>query len=447
MKILFVSNFYPPGSLGGVQLYTHGIAKQQQDLGLAVQVLCVGEWSSGARYYNGSTDDVHDGVPVHRMHLNWSKAPQPFRYLYDNPVVAQEVKAFIGAVRPSIVHITSCEPLSGSVLHVARQAGIPVVMTLAGFWFICPRITLQHADGHICNAGVPAWECVKCLGWGAKVYCWPRRFLPDGVLKRMLTWVGRHPQLTRLRGLRGMIGDMDERRRYLRKTLEQADVILSPSQYVRDAFDVQGMPAARIQVLEWGIPAGVPILRTRGSDERAVRFAFFGRISPIKGADVLLRAFRSLRGHVELTIHGDPDSHALAYNLSLRQMAAGDPRILFKGSYQRADMPALLAQTDVVVVPSLVPETFCLVPREALVAGVPVIASQIGAIPDAVQHEQNGLLVAPGDVNSLASAMQRLVNDRALRHKLSSNTRPVKSIQQECDQLIEIYRSCIARTR
>lgn len=441
MRVLLVSNFFPPDSLGGVQLYTYRIAQELQRRGTAVQVVCAGDWSHGNRHINRVENSVYNGVPVTRIHLNWAKASDPFRALYDNSAVSEVIQATIEDFQPTIVHITSCEPLSVSVILVAKCAGLPVVMTLAGYWFICPQITLQHADGHICNAQVSAWECTRCLAWGSKLYRWTRS-LPPAAQRALLTEIGKVPALARQRGLIGMIGDMEDRRRTLRAAFAQVDVVLSISEYVKEVFaESHLLDVEKIRVHEWGLPAVQIDSATPPEAGAPVRVAYFGRIAPSKGVHVLLQAFQQVRGHVTLDLHGNSAGGSPDYDGQLRAWAGDDPRIHFPGPYDPGDAVRLMAGYDLVVVPAISPETYNLVAREALLAHTPVVASKVGAIPDAVWHERNGLLVEPNDMAGLAAAMQRLVDDPILRSRLAAGPRIVKTLQQEMDELVAIYQS------
>ncbi|MCB9159890.1 MAG: glycosyltransferase [Caldilineaceae bacterium] len=106
------------------------LAKGLRAAGHHVQVLCGGHWSQGEGYWNGVTDEVVDGVPVRRINLNWTKAPDPARYLYDDPETAAFLRGYLAEVRPDVVHVTSCERLSASVLPVVKETGLPLVLSL-----------------------------------------------------------------------------------------------------------------------------------------------------------------------------------------------------------------------------------------------------------------------------------------------------------------------------
>lgn len=444
MRVLFVSGHYLPNQIGGVEIYTHDVARELLERGCAVQVLCTDTRDQGRQRLNSIVDDIYEDVPVRRLNMNWRKGADPSRYLYDDPIAGSQADALIRRFGPSVVHITYPDDLTVSVVFAARRAGIPVVLSLCDFWCICPRYTLQHADGHICDARVTTWECTQCLAWDAKIYRWPKRVLPERALRAVLTWMGRQPRLSRQHGLLGMIGDIEDRRHAIRQAVSVTGSVLAVSQYVQGIFVASGqVPMDQIRVLAQGIPAQAPVARPAAIPGSPLRIAYFGRIVRTKGIEVLLQAFRQLSGDVRLTIYGSL-SDGSAYDDVLKRLASGDPRIRFAGPYLRQDMAALLAQTDVVVVPSLVPETYCLVAREALLHHVPVVGSRIGAIPEAVIDEVNGLLVVPGDAEGLAVALQRLVDDYPLRQRLARNITPQKTISQECDELLAIYGSLAA---
>jgi len=124
-----------------------------------------------------------------------------------------------------------------------------------------------------------------------------------------------------------------------------------------------------------------------------VRFGFVGSIVPHKGVDVLLSAARSL-GVEPVLIGAAPEGVP--------------PGVRWLGELGHDRIEDAFAEMDVLVVPSLVPESFSLVAHEAQALGIPVVASRIGALPELVQDGVNGLLVSPGDVRGLTRALRRL---------------------------------------
>jgi glycosyltransferase involved in cell wall biosynthesis len=160
-----------------------------------------------------------------------------------------------------------------------------------------------------------------------------------------------------------------------------------------------------------------------------VRALFLGQLVERKGLHVLVDAFAKACAGAELLIVGG-DWSAPGYPQRLQAMARergieGHVRFI----NHRTDIGALLQTADIFVLPSLSEAR----PRsviEAMSAGVPVIASATGGLPSLVTHERTGLLVPPGDVDHLASALNRLIPSAAARKRLGDAGRD--AVEQQC---------------
>jgi glycosyltransferase involved in cell wall biosynthesis len=133
-----------------------------------------------------------------------------------------------------------------------------------------------------------------------------------------------------------------------------------------------------------------------------------------------VEAFGRMRGTASLVLVGDGPDRAL-----VRRLVACSPareRITEIGFVDHAAVPAVLASLDVLVLPSDYEEMGSVL-TEAMAAGLPVVASDVGGIPEVVRHGETGLLVPPGDVDALAAALDLLVGDPALRGRLAAGAR------------------------
>nr|WP_246316041.1 glycosyltransferase family 4 protein [Kineococcus aurantiacus] len=166
------------------------------------------------------------------------------------------------------------------------------------------------------------------------------------------------------------------------------------------------------------IPNGVPVPRVRPAPQvRRPALGVLARLEPQKGVDVLLEALTALPG-VELHVAGEGSGCA-----DLQQQAAAlglTDRVRFRGRVP--DAADLLSDVDVLVVPSRF-EALPLVVLEAMHGGVPVVASRVGGIPEAVLDGQTGLLVPAGDAVALAGACRTLLDDPGLRARLATRAR------------------------
>lgn len=442
MNVLFLTLAYPPNSLGGTEMSTHAVARGLCRQGHLVHVICADRWGEGPEHWNGETQDVYEGVYVARLLINWKRAPDPCGYLYRNPWVAKYLHRWLLEQKPDIVHATSCITLSADVLNVVSELGIPLVLTLTDFWTICPRIKLIRPDGRLCDGHVSSWECLNCMLWDAKLNRWPRRLLPGPLISKGLRWIAKYPFITRHRGLRGMAFDIDERREFVRNAVARCDLIIVKSNYTRMVFESHDFPAGKMVVLEdgedtsWG--AEIPTINESGT----LRIGYLGHIIPPKGIDVLVKAFRGVTGPAELHIFGDL-SHDLPYTALLRDLAGDDQRIQFHGGIPHESITQVFSQIDILVVPSIWPETFCHVVREGFIAKVPVIASNIGALPEAMIHGQNGYLFPAGDIRILRERLQSLVDCPESLRKLRSNIPAIKTVQRQVEELTRLYQSLL----
>src|SRR4051794_13402257 len=226
MRILFVKNLFPPMYTGGTETYTYGLARTLAERGHEVRVVCAGTFSEGVSHVPTATTDEVDGITVTRLHFNWQRAYDIIGELADNEDVGQWFELYLRQP-PDVVHITSCDTLSSRVITVAKRCGIPVMVTLTDFWFLCMRRNLLKGDGTRCTGPESPWGCLSCLAHEAKIYSLPRAILPEPVLRAGLTWVSNRPLLTRQRGVRGRLGDVVTRQEAVLSALRQADAIVS----------------------------------------------------------------------------------------------------------------------------------------------------------------------------------------------------------------------------
>jgi len=235
-----------------------------------------------------------------------------------------------------------------------------------------------------------------------------------------------------------MLLDIVERKQKLNDTLSLADRVLTHSEIVKQLvsriIDVQIEIIRNGQALPW---LGEKIERV-GS--RIIRFGYIGQLEEIKGVHILLQAFEraSLNGKANLNIWGDLTRNE-AYSTNLRTISNGASSVNFRGRFMRDYLFSVLSQIDILVVPSIWYENSPLVIQEAFSAGIPVIATNLGGMAEAVTHDVNGLLFERYDVADLAKQMKRVVYEPGLLEKLRSGIPEVKSVESEVEELERIY--------
>jgi glycosyltransferase involved in cell wall biosynthesis len=177
------------------------------------------------------------------------------------------------------------------------------------------------------------------------------------------------------------------------------------------------------------------VLAELGLDPTSFVLLTVGRLSEQKGQSFLIEAGARLvsRGHkIQLLLAGDgPDRSSL----EAAARSLGVPTH-FLGWCD--DVERLYQVADIFVLPSLW-EGLPLALLEAMVSGVPVVATEVSAMPEVVQHEVNGILVPPGDVDALAAAVERLIVDGQLRNKLGRAALVTAEERFAVDQMVRAY--------
>ncbi len=444
MHIVIAVHHFPPRYVAGAELYTYRLARQLLHAGHRVEVVCVESIAEGMPEPHCISEE-YEGIPAHRLFFNLALSPDPVRWEFWNPPLGAWFGQFLNERRPDLVHFQAGYLLTGSVLEAARTEGIPTVLTLHDYWFLCPRIHLQRPDGSLCEVPDDPAECVWCRLTEKRRYRLPDQ-ATRGAAGRLARKFLSRPPLGWWSGWTARVEVIRERREKLGRALRQVDVLIAPSHFLKRMFIQRGgLPPEQIRYLRFGLDDGTP-LRSVPHDERnpgrrGLRVGYLGQIAPHKGVHVLIEAFRSLDvsdGSCELRIYGDM-SRFPRYGERLRRLAKGDPRVRFEGVIENRRVPEVLAGLDVLVVPSIWYENSPMTILEAHAAGVPVLASDLGGMAEMVRHGVDGLLFQVGDPQDLAVRLRELVENPDLLPRLRTGIPPVWRLEQELDELMKVY--------
>jgi len=436
-RIVLISDVYPPAPMGGATVFNFALAERLAKQGVQVHVLCAATWDEGPAHYNGLVEDERNGVQIHRLRLNWRKAPAPFDYLYDNRTIAPVVRSLLKQCAPDLVYINSWRTLSPRVVAEAHSLGLPVIFYAHEFSPLCALQNLVRKDGQSCCGPDSAWKCQACLLSGAKTLRWSERILSPRWQQRLFTYVGRVPWLTRQPGLIGMLGNHSRRQAFMREMIEAVDLVLIPGHSAIALYEHYGFDTNHFR---WSVP-GLDlswVSRVHREPSAVLRVGFTGNVQFIKGLHLLVEAVRGLPPELplQLYIYGAMDGEP-AYTRSMQQPA--NSRIHWRGPFQREELPAVLSNLDVVVVPSVCRELNPNVIREAFAAGLPVIVSDQSGPQEAVRNEVDGLHFRTGEVADLRRQLLRLVQEPGLLERLRSQVPPVKSIDDSIEELKQLY--------
>ena len=300
--------------------------------------------------------------------------------LYD-PKACSFLKRVLQDKQPDCVHFQGLHNgVSSYGPQVARRLGTPSIVSVHGVPPICALYRLDRLPDHqLCSGPSP----VKCL-----------------VCKR--------PSRYRI--------PVPFRNYFFRQFALAASDIIAPSSSTRDWLISDGYPADQVKALHHGVdtghfcPQSEPVVRR---EDNSFHVLYVGRVRAKKGIQYLLAACSDLaeRGHpIKLRIVGDYQPNAI-----------DDPSVHFEGPIERERLPRYYQEADVLVQPSITYESFGLTLLEGMASGIPVIATDMGAMPEVVGD--CGIIVPPKDSRALAQAIESLILDPDLRRRLAQRGR------------------------
>ena len=198
-------------------------------------------------------------------------------------------------------------------------------------------------------------------------------------------------------------------------------VVVNAFAIARQLSVLREMPVEKAVVIYNGLPPAEPSIQALSSDQALV-IGCVARMDVAKGVFNLLEAFRRLQKNhpqLRLVLVGAGDGSTTLAKLVAEHGLANS--VTLAGHYS-GDVTHLLSQFDIFAFPSLW-EGFPYSILEVMRAGLPIISTNVGGIPEAITDGVEGLLVSPGSVNELTNGLERLINDHQLRVSLATHAR------------------------
>jgi glycosyltransferase involved in cell wall biosynthesis len=356
---------------------------------------------------------LRDGTRVHRL-VGGMAEPEPAFDGALEPLVA----AALAEATPDVVHVLHLAGLTPTLPELAARRGAALVVSLQDFYFVCPLAHLQKRSGELCAGPDGGRECARSC-------------FADGRSETLGRWVSRARRFEALLAL--------------------AQRVICPSRYVESYFGPVLADRSRTAVIPNPVADAVlaPVTPngSRAKERGTLTVAFLGAVCAHKGAHVLLDALaRAELPSVDLRLLGVVAESRYAASLRARAETLPRVQLTMHGRYSPVELRGLLADVDCVVAPSQVPETFSITTREALAAGLPVLVSRLGALPEAVAEGENGFVVAHDDPSELALRLRELAFDPALLERLrqgASATR-VTTAREHADAVRALYEEALA---
>lgn len=373
---VFLSQTFPPGSIGGIGRYVHHLAKEIARLGHQVHVLTTGR--------DHDRLDFEDGIWVHRICVKDFSAPP-------NVNVPKHIWNY-----------------SSTMLNEARE--------------IASRRTVTSVCAPIWDVEGIAFLLDKKFKLVTSLHTTLATYLESNNEKRQdENYFAEFAQPV-LNLEKRLLSESDGIIGNSRAIIEQIEKSYGVS------FETNQVDIIPHGIEDWQNAAENQQLQT---PKAYLNISFIGRLEPRKGADVflqiaplLLTKYRNIR--IEI-VGNDQISDGIGRTMRSRfEMAHSalqlDNRLKFYGEVDDTTLHEIYRQADIVVAPSRF-ESFGLVHAEAMMFGKAVIGCNIGGMKEVIDHNVTGLLAIPGDATSLMQEIERLVTDKALRETLGRNAR------------------------
>jgi glycosyltransferase involved in cell wall biosynthesis len=372
-----VTTFYPPYNFGGDGIFVQRLSNELARRGHHVDVVhCLDSYRLKARELRapplpqGAQPD-HPNVTVH---------PLESRFGFLSPLATQQTGFPLFKSRQ--IREILAQPFDVIHFHNVSLVGGPRVLeygdaiklyTIHEYWLVCQTHVMFKYNRYACTTP----NCLTCT-----------------LVHR------RPPQWWRHMGL-------------LPSAARHVDAFIAPSRFTQRLHQEQ-MPAARIEHLPHFVPAAEPAPSVLDPAlERAMDEPFFlyaGRLEKLKGVHTLIPVFRQYP-RARLLIAGAGGSEG-----ELRRLADASDRIVLLGRRSSAELQALYQRAVAVLVPSTCPEVFGLVPVEAFTHHTPVIARNLGALPEIIEESGGGIGYDSED--ELVAALNRMLDDPCERRAM-----------------------------
>ena len=372
-----ISIFYPPYSFGGDSIYLYRLATELVRQGHQVDVIhCADSFHLFQAEADPAAFPSSEGIRVHRLESGIGSLGPLLSHQTGRPAsTGKKIAAVLESKRFDIIHYHNISLFGPGVLEIEPSYPAAKLYTAHDHWLICPMSVLWKNRNRACDGPT----CLSCT---------------------LLS--GRPPQWWRYGGL-------------LERAASHVDQFLSPSRFTARMHQDRGF-AAPFAVLNYFLD---PVEELSGDEGPRPHprpyYLFVGRLEKYKGVQDLIEAFRG-PGPYDLLIVG-----AGRYEPELRARAEGCERIRFAGWVSQENLGPYYRHALAVLAPSVTYETFGIIVIEANARGVPVIARELGPLPEIVEEGGGGMVFR--NQQELATRLEEVYRDADLRNRLGRQGR------------------------
>ncbi|WP_248929430.1 glycosyltransferase [Paenibacillus hamazuiensis] len=343
------------------------------------------------------------------MNLNYD----PMSDVVPNLVAADLFEQILLDEKPDLINFQHLSDIGVSLVGSAKELGISTIVTMHDYWAICPRSFLINSDLELCNGPNLGLRCVNCFN---------------------------DSKNTRLEELTPFV----DRYKYINDIIDKkSDLVITVSDALRNRFVEEGWKADKVVTIRTSLGEAIKEQdhKPECDPKDQITFGFIGNMFVHKGPHILIEAFQRLKTpKARLIMYGSIDP---LYRSTLYGLADGNGNIEFRGSYQANELADIFNEIDVLVVPTVCPEQ-PLVILEALQHRTPVIASNLGGVPEMVNNDFGALFEA-GHVEELQRLLQKVTEDPEIIRSWIDHMPRLPSVEHFILNVFEYYRRIVGR--
>lgn len=392
LKVCYVSNYLPGfhRHAGGAEQAVVSTANLMKESGVEVSFLVL-----------PADKDCRGGfkvkyVKASEYFLSWlKKYIEIFKwYVFQfDPLSYFYSRNYFREIRPDIAHFGNFQFLTFGALLAAKRLKIPVVVSIYDYWYFCPLTTLFEYRGRICRRFHGPW-CARCL---------PARF---SVIQAVLL------------SLRKPVFDF---------FLKRVDRFFALSRSSQQILVDYGIENDKVSLVRLSLLDTLDQPQRPQYDQKEESVLFVGWLQKRKGLHILLEAMSLVwqrRPQVKLNIvtqkvKWEPEYEDLIQS-KLKNIPP-DKYVILLGQREREEIRDLMKRAAVVVVPEQWENMSPLIVIEAMSFSRPVVASNIGGIPELIEDGKEGFLVECQEPAEFAKKINLLLNDREVRETIGRN--------------------------
>ncbi|MEM6450161.1 MAG: glycosyltransferase [Cyanobacteria bacterium P01_D01_bin.105] len=316
------------------------------------------------------------------------------------------------SITPDIVHVHNMLPLiSPSVFHACNQANVPVVHTLHNYRLVCPSNTLFR-DGQICE------KCISgSLLNSIRYSCYRDSRLQTAVVAAMLQY-----------------------HRWIKTWENSVDGYIALSEFQREKILRLGIPRDKIYIKPNFIESIPP---SKAKIEFGSYYLFAGRLIDEKGIYLLIEGYKKSESKYPLVIMGPGHLHSFVLKAT-----SEDSRIQYVGIQSKQQVLDWMRKAIALLFPSIWFECSPMTILEAYSCSLPVVSTNLGAIPDMVKHKKTGFVTAQATAEEFSIAIQWIEQNLeswvSLKRDLSKYIDPIYFPSKNYQRIIETYKDVIS---